>query len=123
MKRTAPVSDEAALSILWHMNSFQFLFLLWHLPAIAQCEQLHPQELLPAFLSLIRLLAAKNTATATSAITKMFTQFAASQPIISTVLYFAVFAGLTRRYTSPARTSRAAISPITFTDPVKRRPN
>ena len=93
------------------------------MPAIAQWEQLQPQELLPAFLSLIRLLAAKNTATATSAITKMLTQFAASQPIINTVLYFAFLAGLTRRYTSPARTSRAKINPITFTAPVKRRPN
>ena len=94
------------------------------MPARAQWEQLQPHELLPAFLSLIRLLAAKNTATATSAITKMLTQFAASQPIIETVLYFAVFlAGLTRRYTSPARTSRVNINPITFTAPVKRRPN
>ena len=93
------------------------------MPASAQLEQLQPHELLPAFLSLSRLLAAKKTITATNAITKMFTQFAASQSIIGTVLYFAVLTGLTRRYTSPARTSRANINPITFTAPVKRRPN
>ena len=65
---------------------------------MAQCEQLHPHELLPAFLSLNMLLAAKNTATATNAITKMLIQLEASQSIITTVLYFAAFlAGLTRR--------------------------
>ena len=94
------------------------------MPARAQWEQLQPHELLPAFLSLIRLLAAKKIITATNAITKMFTQFAASQSIIGTVLYFVAFlAGLTRRYTSPARMSRAKINPTTFTAPVKRRPS
>jgi hypothetical protein len=48
---------------------------------------LQPQELFPAFLSFIKLRAAKKIAAATSAITNMFTQFAASQSIIVSDLY------------------------------------
>ena len=54
---------------------------------MAQPEHLQPHEHLPAFLSFIMLLTAKNTATATKAITKMFTQLEASQSIIVLCLY------------------------------------
>jgi hypothetical protein len=38
---------------LWRDQDFFGFTFEWHLPAMAQFEQLHPQELFPAFLSRI----------------------------------------------------------------------